>query len=186
MGCCVPFVVASKGPILYYFDEMSRKPNAAELLKQFARGLAEMGGSDYASLVTVCDHYLFTPMKAESIDKISGYLRSHWFDQNSEEIYFPELQPIAPVLALGLDKAIELALRNPSGVTPINSWWIVDQPDVKVTNLVSPHQITLLFTTPRPPGRYPFGIWSKTAEAYTTARTGVVTRRFNNIAPVIG
>lgn len=186
MGCFVPFVAASKGPILYYLDEMSRKPNAIELLKQFARGLAEIGSSDYSNLLTVCDHLLFTPMGAEAIDKISDYLRKHWFEQDSDEIYFPELQPIAPILALGLAKAIELALRNPSGVTPIDSWWLVDQPDVKVTNLVSPYQVTLLFTTPRPPGRYPFRIWSKTAEAYTTARTGVVTRRFNNVAPVTG
>jgi len=186
MGCFVPFVVASKGPILYYLDEMSKKPNAGELLKQFKRVLAEGAGSDYSDFIMTCEHYLFTPLNVGSteLQQINVYLRDRWFDQHSEAIYFPELQPIAPILATGIAKAIELALGNDAGITPIDSWWIVDQPDVKVTNLVSPRQITLLFTTPRPPGRFPFGIWGKTAEAYTTARTGVVTRRFNNLAPL--
>lgn len=183
MGCFVPFNIASKGPILYYLDEMAKRPDARDLLERFSRALAEKGGSDYGDLVMTCDHHLFTPMKAESVSKISDYLRMYWFDQTSEDIYFPELQPIAPILAIGIAKAIELSLRNEAVVVPIDSWWIVDQPDVKVINLVSPQQITLLFTTPRPPGRYPFGIWSKTAEAYTTARTGIVTHHFNNLAP---
>jgi len=182
MGCFVPFVVASKGPILYYLDEMSKRPNARELLERFGRALAEGAGSDYGDLIMTCDHHLFSPLKVESVQKISDYLRIYWFDPSSADIYFPALQPIAPVLAIGIAKAIELSLRQEGAVIPIDSWWIVDQPDVKVTNLVSPRQITLLFSTPRPPGSYPFGIWSKTAEAYSTARTGIVTQRFDNLA----
>jgi len=171
----------SKGPIFYYLDEMSRKPDARELLERLHRAISDKASSGFPDLEITFDQYMFTPLKVgERINAISNYLKKYWFDLDSPDIFFPDLQPIQPIFAEGLLKAISLSLKREGKPTPIDAWWIVDHADFRMMNFVSLQQITLLMVTPRPAGNFPKRIWGEYAEAYTTARLGVVTRKFDN------
>ena len=180
MGMLVPEHSTAKGPAFFYLDEMSKKPNARELLRNFASAISDTASAGFRDLHTVYDQHLLRPLAAgPSVAGITSYLQQSWFDQASSQLYFPHLPPVAPIIAMGTLKTIELSLRGESYPLPIDSWWIVDQPDVRIINLVSPQQVTHIMATPRPAGKFPGGVWGKSAEAYTTGAFGVVTRRLD-------
>jgi hypothetical protein len=149
-------------------------------MKALARALSDKASSNFPDLELTFDQYIFSPLgvHANRIVAISGYLRSNWFDVDSPDVYFREMQPVAPIIGTGFLKTLELALKGDPQPKPIDSWWILDYPDVEMINLVSERQVTLLMATPRPAGIHPTGIWEKTAEAYTTGLFGLVTRKY--------
>lgn len=194
MGCFVPHHITSKGPILYFLDMMSRRPDGREMLESLSEALIASRREEFADIVSICQNYLFRPLEMpdDLCEAIAKYLNQYWFDLESNDVYFPSLQPVAPILGEGIIKSIELSVKEGNrgksrkrakpGAMPIDSWWLVDHPDVKVVNLVSPQQITHLFMTPRPPGRYRLGVWKASAKVYTTSRSAIKTVKFNNVA----
>lgn len=169
----------AKGPVLHYLDEMSRRPDARTLLQQLHGGIAENSGNNFVNLHQILDQHLLSPLKVGSatIAAISDYLHKHWTDEHSADTYFPEFQPIAAIVAEGLLKTLELSLAGEPNPRPIDAWWLLDYSDVRVVNLVSPQQVTLLIKTPRPELPHPTDIWSGTAEGYTTSKL-VITQKF--------
>jgi hypothetical protein len=171
----------AKGPVLHFLDEMSRRPDARALLEHLQRALEDKSRSNFSNVHEAFDQHLFSPLSVGSatIAGISGYLKKHWTDEKSSDTYFPEFQPVAPIVAEGLLKTLELSLAGQPNPKPIDSWWLLDYPDFRVVNLVSPQQVTLLIKTPRPQTEHPTDIWSGSAEGYTTGRH-VITHKFEN------
>jgi len=180
MGCVVWGHAISKGSILYALDQLSTGPNARDALEGLSRAIGDKATSDFTDLETTFDHYLFSPlsMATARISAVKQHLRQRWFDLTSPELFFLEFQPIAPIVALGIMKAIDASLKEQPQPLPIDSWWVVDHTNVEMITLVSKQQVTLLFATPRPPIRTPAELWSPEVEAWTTGRQGVVTRKF--------
>jgi hypothetical protein len=158
---------------------MSRRSDARSLLERLRTAIAGASSNNYSNLDAVFNQYIFAPINVSSAVAagFADYLRKHWLDPNSQQTYFPGFQPIAPIAAQGILKTLDLSLANQPNPKPIDAWWLVDHPDFRVVNLVSPQQVTLLIQTPRPPISYTPDIWSGTAEAYTTGRL-VVTQKF--------
>ncbi len=180
MGPFIPFSAVAKGPLFHHLDEMSTRPNARDLLTTLEQALSNTASSDFPNLEMTLAHHLFLPLgvAAPQIRSISDYFISHWLDVGSPDVYFPEKQPIAPIIGTGLLKTLQLSLSGAPQPKPVDLWWVLDYPDVEIINLVSARQVTLLLATPRPAGRPPAGIWRTTAEAYTTGLLGLVTRKY--------
>jgi hypothetical protein len=86
------------------------------------------------------------------------HLRRCWFGEDHSTLYFPG-EPVAEVFAHGLTTTLELALRvNWRDPALINSWWMLDAPAVRLTNIADADRfgqvtaVTLLVQTPRPRG----------------------------------
>ena len=109
MGPFVPHSACAKGPLFHYLDDMSKRPNARELLKALARALEDKVSGGFPELEKTLDHYLFTPLgvPAAQIAAISNYFTSRWLDAASPDVYFREMQPIAPIIGMGLLKTLE-------------------------------------------------------------------------------
>jgi len=119
-----------------------------------------------------------TTLKSPSVLKALRLLWAHsrsryWFNERSTDVFFPKFQPIAPIFAEGLITTLELSLRGNPNPKPIDMWWLLDYPEVKMINLVSPTRVTLLVATPWPPNVSPREIWGEDAEAYVTGRLGI-------------
>jgi hypothetical protein len=94
------------------------------------------------------------------------YLRNTWYNLDPAVGWWPEHQPIQPIIRQGLIKAIEVAMEDPDTKKkrnlPLDSYWVLgrsDQFEVSVT--WNNYQVTrLLFTppSPRPRTRNPLPI----------------------------
>lgn len=108
---------------------------------------------DYASL---------TPGEA-------NFLRQYWFNPDWAEArsncWWPEHQPIEPVIRYGMIKAIELAMRDPDTgrerTLPIHSYWVCCSSQFEVTVACSQHQVTRINLTPRVPAGLPENLTTK-------------------------
>src|SRR5262249_28894981 len=109
------------------------------------------------------------------------YLR-RWFNETLPDVFFPEFQPVAPIFALGVLKTIDESLKGQPRPLPIDAWWVLDHTVFEVVTLVSKHQVPMLVATPSPSAP-PVGIWSPTADVWTTGRRGVISRRFPRSRP---
>lgn len=179
MGEFVPSHSYAKGPVFVALDDMSVRPDAGTLLSQLATAISGTATS-YSNLDDIFAQHLFTPMgMTEALRPDSlAYLKRTWYDANSKDNFFHAYQPIGPIIGQGFLKTIEISLKGGGTPLPIDSWWLMDHTDFEVINLVSARQVTMLVCTPRPSGAVPTAIMSSTAEAYTTGRLGVETRRF--------
>lgn len=179
MGPFAPQHPCAKGPLTYCLDELSLKKDAAALMKKLGNEIIRLEPKDFRGLETVFETYLLQEIYRDAAKsaKVAAYLKRFWFDETSPDVFFPEIQPIAPVYALGVLKALDIAKDSQ---LPIDSWWMMDHPDIEMMNLVSPRQVTLIIATPRPKGHSPGGIWGEKGEAWTTARFGVVTRKLES------
>jgi hypothetical protein len=148
-------------------------------MERLARAISDTATNDFRDLDKTFDQYLFSPLNMAAARTVSNlsYLKQYWLDGDSPHAYFTEFQPVAPIMAMGILKVIEESLKGQPQPKPIDAWWIIDHIDFEVISLVSSQQVTMLLATPRPP-HFPTGIWSPTAEGYTTGLRGVVTRKF--------
>ena len=127
-----------KGPILKGLDKVSKKPNL-----NFAQILADLQSP--MPLADICIKYgVIAAGGAEE-----QHLRTHWFNANG---WWPQAQPIGPVVRKALIKAVEL-VRDKK--LPLECYWIcanmTNQGPVDVSVAASDQQITLLLLTPMPP-----------------------------------
>jgi hypothetical protein len=84
------------------------------------------------------------------------YLRNTWYNQDPATGWWPEHQPIQPIIRQGLIRALEVAMQNPDTGErrdlPLDSYWIIgrgDQFEAVVT--WSNYQVTRLLITPPSP-----------------------------------
>lgn len=180
MGEFAPSHSYAKGPVFVGLDAMSVHMNARSLLGQLATGIDARRSSNYSDLDQVFAQFIFTPLGMTQAlrPEALAYLHSTWYDASSKDNFFPDDQPIGPIIGKGFLKTIEISLKGTTAPVPIDSWWLMDHTDFEVINFVSPQQVTMLVCTPRPIGAVPTAIMSPTAEAYTTGRLGVETRKF--------
>ena len=192
MSLVGPTNPCAKGPVTYALDKIVKVNKAVNKMSELAASIGELESANYIGLEKVFAEKLFpevikkngTPDK-EKIDAITKYLKEYWFDPTSEKIEFKGLQPIAPVYAVGVRKTLDLALRS---LIPraIDSWWIVDYPDIMLLNLASEKEVKLLIMTPRPEKIVPAGVWSDEvedspgSEAHCTYFGAVETRQIEN------
>jgi hypothetical protein len=184
MGCGIVGHACAKGSILYGLDQLSVSDNAREQLEKLARAIGDTANSDFNDLEKTFDHHLFSPLSLEPARTPANiqYLR-RWFDESSPDALFPEFQPVAPIFAMGVLKAIDESLKGQLQPLPIDAWWVLDHRVFEVVTLVSKQQVTMLVATPRPSGVPSAAIWSPSADAWTTGRRGVVSRRFPGRRP---
>ena len=86
------------------------------------------------------------------------HLRTHWMNKPPGQGWWPT-QPVEDILRVGLTKTVELVKQYD---LPIDSYWLCTEPHLKkpppnstfgqlyVFHIVSPLQITVLFSTPSP------------------------------------
>ena len=166
----------AKGAVLYGLDQISTHEDARTLLKGLYDAIKAKAYLGFKELDVTFDEYLFTPLKMEAATAaaVSSYLKRCWFDADLKDAYFWEFQPIAPIFAVGIMRAIDKSLNGRERPLPINSWWIMDHPRVEALTLISPHQVTFLFATPRPHQKPPAPQWGPPTRAWTSGRLGVV------------
>jgi hypothetical protein len=156
MGCFIPYAVpCAKGPIPYCLEEVSKGRNASARLKKLAGEIKKLA-PHYRGLETVFDTHLVAHVikNAAARKGIAAHLKKNWFDDTSADAYFEG--PVAAIYAEGVLKAINLCLKGKSPV-PLNAWWFVDAPSVKMLTLVEVRKgltvggrVTLIVQTPRP------------------------------------
>jgi hypothetical protein len=169
-----------KGPVTYCLDALSARPDARELLQRLGDAISGLRHIEFRGLQEVFARYLLSPvLGGRDVPGLTEYLKDYWFDEKSGDAFFPNFQPIAPIYATGMLKTIELSLQEPN-TKPIDSWWLLDYPNVEIINLVSRRQVTLLIATPRPP-KSPRLVWGEEAQAWATVRSGIVTAKAKNL-----
>ena len=153
----------AKGPVCAFLDKLSQEKDAAAGLQALANDLGKLK-DPYTGLVGVLDKHLFKSVEKGRRKAINDYLRKNWFD--ARKGWWGHLQPIAPVYAQGIKKAIEASLGKGGGKKkaakssaplPIDSYWIAVDDRVELTVMCSPQQVTLLIMTPRPPAPVKMG-----------------------------
>jgi hypothetical protein len=159
----------SKGPATHCLDQLSIAKGARKGLTDLSKGIASLRSKNFRGLERVFAERLFAPFySAARIQKVTEYLATYWF--NEEMGWWPHLQPIAPIYAVGVLKTLDQSLRGKSRPLPIDSYWILDHPTVELMTLVSKSQVTLLICTPEPGNRQPSGIWGESSKVWVTSR----------------
>ena len=188
-------VPAAKGAICYCLDEFSTGPGARTRVGNLSNAISALP-ANYAGLAATFDQYLlkFEFSDPSTRQDIVDHLNMYWFDPASPQTYFPGA-PVAKIYAQGVLQALKLSLGRLGPVVPLNSWWVLDAPDVEMITLADQEDgvtvsdsVTLLIQTPRPKqilrvAPKPPWILGNKAEAYVTRREGhqVATRRVRDI-----
>lgn len=168
MAATNPNDPCAKGPVTYCLDEISVGDDARVRLDALRQAVIDLKDNDYRGLEKVFAKKLFNKFyNKEQIKKITGYLKNCWFDEKTG--WWPSFQPIAPIYAEGLLRALNASLRSDEPL-PIDSYWIIGHGQVELLTLVSKGQVTLLIATPPPIELAPKGVWSESSEAWVTAR----------------
>jgi hypothetical protein len=95
---------------------------------------------------------------------------------------------VASIYAQGVLKALDLALAG-RRVVPLNAWWLLDYPEVKLLSLADVDQagvtiggrVTLLILTPRPQGG---GRPTRTPILGATAQASLTEHRDNRVRTI--
>jgi hypothetical protein len=148
----------AKGPLCYYLDALSRGTTSVEKLSALRKAIQDLSDNGYNEFVKVFREHVFDEFKELTPDRktaIVDYLVTNWF--NEESGWWPHLQPIEPVLCLGLIKALDISIQE---ALPIDSYWVVIDEGFELTVSQSPQQVTLLIMTPQPPRPRAHGVWS--------------------------
>lgn len=174
----------AKGPVPHGLDTISSRPDARARLEQLRNAISALASVNYRGLETALETHVLQPIypTAREAADVAAHLKQHWFDETSGAAYFSRFQPIAGIYAEGVLKAVELSLRTAAGAppVPIDAWWVVDQPDVKMLSLAlvdssgvtRSDRVTLLVLTPRPDaGKARMAILNKEAVAWVTETT---------------
>lgn len=149
----------AKGVICYCLDEFSKargRGRTARLRDELAAQAPAFSG-----LTDVFDRYLLSHVMTDANERGRAvrHLQRYWFDHTSPDAFFPGV-PVASIYAQGVLKALDLALAGRRGVVPLNAWWLLDFPEVKLISLADVDsdgktiggRVTLLIQTPRPQG----------------------------------
>lgn len=181
-GLVAEDVSLAKGAICQGLDEFSKGRGARTRIARLRDALAALAPG-YAGLTEVFDRNLLARIITNATERarVVAHLQRHWFDQNSPDAFFPGV-PVASIYAQGVLKALDLALAG-HRVVPLNTWWLLDFPQVKLLTLADVDQasvtiggrVTLLIMTPRPQdGGRPTGtpILGETAQASVTEYSG--------------
>lgn len=179
-------VPSAKGAICYCLDEFS-KAGARRRTGRLHDELAARAPA-FDGLTEVFDQHLLSHVMTDADERarVVRHLRRYWFDQTSPDAFFPGV-PVASIYAQGVLKALELSLAGRRGVVPLNAWWLLDFPEVKLISLADVDsagktiggRVTLLIQTPRPQGGgRPTGtpILGETAQAIATETRGNAVR----------
>ena len=174
-----PIESVAKGAICYCLDQFSKGRGARARVVRLRDELLKLD-PPFSGLMEVFDRYLLSHVISDAAkrQRIVRHLERHWFDQDSPEAYFPRV-PVASIYVPGVLKALDLALLAGRRAVPLNSWWLLDFPVVKLLSLVDLDsrdetiggRVTLLILTPRPK---PHGkttdrpIMGEIAEAFVT------------------
>lgn len=175
MGFAPPDSPIAKGPATHCLDELSTGKGARKALTELRKGIASLKSKNFRGLEHVLAERLFAYFYSQaSIKKVTEYLGTYWF--NEEMGWWQDLQPIAPIYAVGLLKTLDESLRGKSRPLPINSYWVIGLPSVELVTLESKAQVTLLIATPEPGKPQPRDIWGESSKVWVTARrNGKVT-----------
>jgi hypothetical protein len=143
-----------KGYFFQKLEELSRNPSARDA---FLEALRSDPARDYVT--SLRDFGLLEPNRPEMAhqpNRQEAHLRKHWFpkDPNAYGAWWPEWQPIEPILRRGCIKALEAAQQHN---WPIDGYWISTGNRVAVGIGVDAQaqQITLIRVTPPCPGYKP-------------------------------
>jgi len=185
---------ATKGPVPFCLDLASQGTGAQTRLAQLRDAITALAGSGYIGLEEVFKTHLLplgfpTPGQQNAI---ADHLKRHWFDPTSKEAYFDPKEKTTEKYAKGVIDAIEKSLAGKPDPVQLNTWWVVDNPQVKLLTLSEADDsgatvsgsVTLLILTPRPrdDGKGVTRVLGR-AQAYVTdeAKDGsIVTRRLPN------
>jgi len=124
-----------KGPVHQLVDTVVNDPTRRAA---FLAALRNAGTADQ-----YCDLLKYHGLTEDQ----AKYLREWWY--NEPRSFWPQLQPIYPILKRGLIKAIEVADMNPS--LPVDSYWSPGGTDVQVCITRSRYQVTRIILTPATP-----------------------------------
>lgn len=169
----------TKGPVTHALDEMSVRPDARVLLTRLKEAIDALQPIGYANLEVVLEQYLLQPILTDPARSAAAavYLNQLWFNQKSPDLYFREEQPIVETFAVGMTQCLTASLTGSPDPLPIDAWWLIRHGRFEVINLVSPHQVTLLFASPTPKGKMGSNYWSNFGQAWITGQLSVTTRR---------
>jgi hypothetical protein len=173
-------VTIAKGTLCYALDQFSIGPGARARVQALRDALDALEPT-YDNLAETYDEYLLSCVFANAATRqsIVDYLKTHWFNPNPPDAYFPGV-PVAEIHATGMIKALDLSLAGKGPVIPFDSWWKLDCPQVELIALVREEggatvskYVSQLICTPRPPaaadGEGPsVPIVGRTAQAYVT------------------
>jgi hypothetical protein len=174
-------VPCGKGVICHCLDEFSKGRGARPRVRRLREALAALAPA-FNGLTAVFDQYLLSQCITNAAERARAvaHLQRHWFDEASSGAFFPGV-PVAPIYGEGVLKALDLALAG-RRVVPLNAWWLLDYPEVKLISLADVDQVgvtiggrvTLLVLTPRPQGRGTTrtAILGETAQAFVTEYSG--------------
>jgi hypothetical protein len=170
-------IPCAKGAICYCLDEFSKGRGARPRVGRLRDAVAALAPA-FNGLTAVFDRYLLSHVFTNAAERapVVAHLQQHWFDQTSPDAFFPGV-PVASIYAQGVLRALDLALAG-RRVVPLNAWWLLDYPEVKLLSLADVDQagvtiggrVTLLILTPRPQdsGRPTRPILGETAQALVT------------------
>lgn len=134
-----------KGPVHAKIDALVNDPD----VNKRQRFLADLKDwtLDYVNIIQ--EH-------AGVTDAEALYLRNSWYNLDPATGWWPEHQPIEPIVRQGLITAIEVAMQDPdTGVyrnLPLDSYWISGRDDqLEVIVTWNSHQVTRLILTPMSP-----------------------------------
>jgi hypothetical protein len=181
-------VPCAKGAICHCLDEFSKGRGARQRVGRLHDALAALAPS-YRGLTEVFDRHLLSHVLREAGERarIVAHLQRHWFGDPPPEPFFPGV-PVASIYAQGVIKALDLALAG-RRVVPLNAWWLLDYPEVKLLSLADVDQagvttggrVTLLILTPRPQGG---GRPTRTPILGATAQASVTEYRDNRVRTI--
>src|SRR5262245_59467073 len=172
----------AKGPVRFGLDTISSMLDGRARLEQLRNAITALASVNYRGLETALEVHVLRPIYPNPNDAaaVAAHLNQHWFDETSSSAYFPAFQPIAPIYAEGVITAVNLSMNSPGPApVPINAWWVVDQPHVKLVSLAltdsgditRSDRVTLLVLTPRPSVvQARMAILDKRAVAWVTER----------------
>jgi len=147
----------AKGAICHCLDEVSKGRGSRPRVDRLRDAIAALAPT-FNGLTAAFDRYLLSHVITNAAERarVVAHLQRYWFDQTSPDAFFPGV-PVASIYAQGVLKALDLALAG-RRVVPLNAWWLLDYPDVKLLSLADVDQagvtiggrVTLLIMTPRP------------------------------------
>jgi hypothetical protein len=138
----------SKGTIMRKIDNtvnnlITHEPSR---LSTFLGALGDPN-SDYVQILL--DYTSLTQAEA-------AYLQKYWFNNNLKDpnVFWPDKQPIEPIVRQGLIKAIQLATEDPDTRTKrnfaIDSYWICTGHDFETEITLSGQQVNRIILSPHP------------------------------------
>jgi hypothetical protein len=147
----------TKGYIPDGLDKISSLTDARARLTTLRNALLALG-TGYLGIENVFKTCILDLIFPNDAAAVTAYLKKYWFDPNSPSAYFPGIQ-VAQIYGDGVLKCVELSLGGTPDPTPIDAWWVVDQPNVKMLSLAlvdsggvtRSKSVVLLVLTPRPP-----------------------------------